>query len=311
MINKPKVVCLMGPTASGKTGLAVELAMTHDFEIVSVDSALIYKGMDIGTAKPEADILAKAPHRLIDMIDPAESYSAADFLSDAQREINDILTNGKTPLLVGGTMMYFNALQKGLAAMPSADAQTRAQLDEQVRHQGLVSLYQELERVDPESAKRIGDNDPQRLQRAVEVYRLTGKSMTQWWAEQESLELPYDLVNIAVMPEDRSTLHKRIEQRFGMMMDAGFLAEVESLYARGDLSIDMPSIRCVGYRQLWQYLEGQDTLDNAIYKGVVATRQLAKRQLTWLRGWDELAVFDSLDHDLLAQTLKYVQSRII
>ncbi|RDL42991.1 tRNA (adenosine(37)-N6)-dimethylallyltransferase MiaA [Marinomonas piezotolerans] len=311
MINKPKVVCLMGPTASGKTGLAVEMAANHDFEIVSVDSALIYKGMDIGTAKPEADVLAKAPHRLIDIIDPIESYSAADFLSDAKREINDILSKGKTPLLVGGTMMYFNALQKGLAAMPSADIEMRAQLDEQVRQYGLISLYDELMRVDPESAKRIGDNDPQRLQRAVEVYRLTGKSMTQWWAEQTAQELPYDLVNIAVMPEDRSTLHKRIEQRFNIMMDEGFLAEVEALYARGDLTINMPSVRCVGYRQLWQYLEGLDTLDDAIYKGVVATRQLAKRQLTWLRGWDELAVFNSLDRDLFAQTLKYVQSRII
>lgn len=311
MINKPKVVCLMGPTASGKTGLAVEMAANHDFEIVSVDSALIYKGMDIGTAKPEANVLAKAPHRLIDIIDPIESYSAADFLSDAKREINDILSKGKTPLLVGGTMMYFNALQKGLAAMPSADIEMRAQLDEQVRQYGLISLYDELMRVDPESAKRIGDNDPQRLQRAVEVYRLTGKSMTQWWAEQTAQELPYDLVNIAVMPEDRSTLHKRIEQRFNIMMDEGFLAEVEALYARGDLTINMPSVRCVGYRQLWQYLEGLDTLDDAIYKGVVATRQLAKRQLTWLRGWDELAVFNSLDRDLFAQTLKYVQSRII
>ncbi|WP_158541233.1 tRNA (adenosine(37)-N6)-dimethylallyltransferase MiaA [Marinomonas piezotolerans] len=310
-MNKPKVVCLMGPTASGKTGLAVEMAANHDFEIVSVDSALIYKGMDIGTAKPEADVLAKAPHRLIDIIDPIESYSAADFLSDAKREINDILSKGKTPLLVGGTMMYFNALQKGLAAMPSADIEMRAQLDEQVRQYGLISLYDELMRVDPESAKRIGDNDPQRLQRAVEVYRLTGKSMTQWWAEQTAQELPYDLVNIAVMPEDRSTLHKRIEQRFNIMMDEGFLAEVEALYARGDLTINMPSVRCVGYRQLWQYLEGLDTLDDAIYKGVVATRQLAKRQLTWLRGWDELAVFNSLDRDLFAQTLKYVQSRII
>ncbi len=310
-MSKPNVVCLMGPTASGKTGLAVEMASQHGYEIVSVDSALVYRGMDIGTAKPDTETLAKAPHRLIDIIDPIESYSAADFLKDAAVEIDDIVAQGKTPLLVGGTMMYFNALQKGLAEMPSADAGLRAELDAHIAQHGLVSLHEELQRIDPESAARINPNDPQRLQRAVEVYRLTGKTMTQFWAEQEKQVSPYHLINMAVMPEDRSTLHKRIEQRFEIMMEEGFLAEVEALYQRGDLTIEMPSIRCVGYRQLWQYLAGEDALDDAIYKGVVATRQLAKRQLTWLRGWDELAVFDSLQPDLLAQTLKYVESRLI
>lgn len=310
-MSKPNVVCLMGPTASGKTGLAVEMASEYGYEIVSVDSALVYRGMDVGTAKPDVQTLAKAPHRLIDIIDPVESYSAADFLKDVAIEIEDIVANGKTPLLVGGTMMYFNALQKGLAEMPSADAELRAELDAHIARHGLVSLHEELQRVDPESAARINPNDPQRLQRAIEVYRLTGKTMTQFWAEQEERVSPYHLINMAVMPEDRSTLHKRIEQRFDIMMEEGFLEEVERLYLRGDLTIEMPSIRCVGYRQLWQYLAGEDSLDDAIYKGVVATRQLAKRQLTWLRGWDELAVFDSLQKDLLAQTLKYVESRLI
>ncbi|MBJ7551789.1 tRNA (adenosine(37)-N6)-dimethylallyltransferase MiaA [Marinomonas ostreistagni] len=310
-MSKPKVVCLMGPTASGKTGLAVELASQHGYEIISVDSALVYKGMDIGTAKPDAETLAQAPHRLIDIIDPSESYSAADFMADACREIDDIVAHGKTPLLVGGTMMYFNALQKGLAPMPAADPAIRAEFEQHAAEFGLGSLHDQLKQIDPVAAERINPNDPQRLQRALEVFRLTGKTMTQLWAEQEAQELPFDMINLAVMPQDRATLHQRIEQRFEIMMEQGFLAEVEALYQRGDLSIDMPSIRCVGYRQLWQYLEGEDSLEDAIFKGVVATRQLAKRQHTWLRGWDNLVIFDSLQKDLLGQTLKYLQSEII
>ncbi|WP_067214455.1 tRNA (adenosine(37)-N6)-dimethylallyltransferase MiaA [Marinomonas gallaica] len=310
-MSKPKVVCLMGPTASGKTGLAVELASQHGYDIISVDSALVYKGMDIGTAKPDAETLAKAPHRLIDIIEPTESYSAADFLSDVQREVEDIVAQGKTPLLVGGTMMYFNALQKGLAPMPSADPAIRAEFDQHAAKFGLASLHEQLKEIDPVAAARINPNDSQRLQRALEVYRLTGKTMTQLWAEQEAQELPFELVNIAVMPQERSVLHQRIEQRFHIMMEQGFLAEVEGLHRRGDLTIEMPSVRCVGYRQLWQYLEGEDTLDEAVFKGVVATRQLAKRQHTWLRGWDDLVIFDSLHKDLLGQTLKYLESEII
>lgn len=301
----------MGPTASGKTGLAVELASQHGYDIISVDSALVYKGMDIGTAKPDAETLAKAPHRLIDIIDPSESYSAADFMADAQREVADIIAQGKTPLMVGGTMMYFNALQKGLAPMPPADAAIRAEFEQHAAQFGLASLHEQLKEIDPVAAARINPNDAQRMQRAIEVYRLTGKTMTQWWAEQESQELPFDLVNIAVMPQERAVLHQRIEERFHIMMEQGFLAEVEALYARGDLTIEMPSIRCVGYRQLWQYLAGEDTLDEAIFKGIVATRQLAKRQHTWLRGWDDLEIFDILNQDLLGQTLKYLESKII
>ncbi|MDP5056741.1 MAG: tRNA (adenosine(37)-N6)-dimethylallyltransferase MiaA [Marinomonas hwangdonensis] len=310
-MTKPQVVCLMGPTASGKTGLAVELAQHHNFEIISVDSALVYKGMDIGTAKPDAELLAKAPHRLIDIIDPTESYSAADFVLDAVDHVQDILSKGKTPLLVGGTMMYFNALQKGLAEMPNANAELRATIEQEALEKGWASLHEELQKVDPAAALRIHPNDPQRLQRAIEVYRLTGKTMTQFWSEQESVSLPFDMINMAVMPKERSVLHERIEQRFYDMMDQGFLAEVEGFYRRGDLSIEMPSMRCVGYRQLWQYLNGDDLLDDAIFKGVVASRQLAKRQLTWLRGWEDLMIFDSLSKDLVPDALNYIQSKII
>ena len=310
-MTKPHVVCLMGPTASGKTGLAVELAQHHNYEIISVDSALVYKGMDIGTAKPDAGLLARAPHRLIDIIDPLESYSAADFVTDAVKEVADIVSKGKIPLLVCGTMMYFNALQKGLAEMPTADVQVRAEIEAEAAEKGWPALHEYLQTIDPEAALRIHPNDPQRLQRAIEVYRLTGKTMTQFWAEQEAASMPFEMINMAVMPKERSILHQRIEQRFDEMMEQGFLAEVESFYRRGDLSIDMPSMRCVGYRQLWQHLDGVDSLDDAIFKGVVASRQLAKRQLTWLRGWEDLMIFDSLSKDLVSDALNYIESRII
>lgn len=306
----PKVVCLMGPTAAGKTGLAIELAERHGYDIISVDSALIYKGMDIGTAKPDADMLARAPHRLIDILDPAASYSAANFLDDVYVEIADILAKGKKPLLVGGTMMYFNALLKGLAKMPEADRAIRQTLDEEARTHGWEYLHRELQRVDPVSAQRIHPNDPQRLQRALEVYRLTGRSMTELWSEQQQ-ERRFNFINLAVMPLDRALLHERIEMRLHQMMEQGFVNEVESLYQRKDLSRDMPSIRCVGYRQIWQYLEGEYDLEQAVYRSIVATRQLAKRQITWLRGWQDLKTFDTLDRDLLPKALKYLESGII
>ena len=308
---KPSVVCLMGPTSSGKTGLAVELAQNHGYEIISVDSALVYKGMDIGTAKPDAATLKKAPHRLIDIIDPLESYSAADFVEDAVEHAKDIIAKGRTPLMVGGTMMYFNALQKGLAPLPQANEAVRKDIEQEANVKGWAVLHEELSRVDPESARRIHPNDPQRLQRALEVFRVSGVYMTQWWSEQEPVSLPFEMVNLAVMPKERSVLHQRIEQRFYEMMDQGFLSEVEELYQRGDLSIELPSIRCVGYRQLWNYLNGDDLLEDAIFKGVVATRQLAKRQLTWLRGWEDLMIFDSLSKELVPEALKYLESRII
>ncbi|MFT2109825.1 tRNA (adenosine(37)-N6)-dimethylallyltransferase MiaA [Marinomonas sp. 2405UD68-3] len=310
-MKKPSVVCLMGPTASGKTGLAVELVQNHNYSIISVDSALIYKGMDIGTAKPDSDMLERAPHRLIDIIDPLESYSAADFLADVKKEVDDITSKGQIPLLVGGTMMYFNALKKGLAVMPQANQAVRANIEKDAELNGWSYIHSELAKVDPVSAARIHPNDPQRLQRALEVFLLSGRSMTDLWAEQQSQSLPFNMVDIAVMPNERSVLHRRIEERFGIMMEQGFLDEVESLYRRGDLHIDLPSVRCVGYRQLWMHLDGQCSLTDAIDKGVIATRQLAKRQITWLRSWENLEVFDSLSKDLSRQALKYLESRII
>ncbi|EAQ63392.1 tRNA delta(2)-isopentenylpyrophosphate transferase [Marinomonas sp. MED121] len=294
----------MGPTAAGKTNLAIEMAEKHGYEIVSVDSALIYRGMDIGTAKPDLEMQKRAPHRLIDIKEPTEVYSAADFVSDAKNEIEAILKRGNKPLLVGGTMMYFNALIKGLAKMPQANPEVRKDIEKEAAEFGWSHLHQELERLDPESAKRIHPNDPQRLQRAIEVCRLSGRSMTDLWAEQQQSAGDYQFASIAVMPEERSVLHDRIQQRFDIMMEQGFLAEVEALYARGDLNVDMPSVRCVGYRQIWAYLAGECDLDEAIYRGVVATRQLAKRQVTWLRSWENLQVFDTFDKDLLSKALK-------
>lgn len=296
----------MGPTAAGKTGLAVELAENHGYSIISVDSALIYKGMDIGTAKPDADTLARAPHQLIDILDPIATYSVADFVRDAIQAIENTIQSGKKPLLVGGSMMYFNALFKGLAIMPEADAVTRQALLEEAGKYGWEHLHHELQRVDPVAAARIHPNDPQRLQRALEVYRVSGRTMTDLWAEQEQREQMFDFVSLAVMPAQRSLLHERIEQRFSIMMEQNFLAEVESLYQRGDLHAKLPSMRCVGYRQLWSYLAGEYDLEEAIYRGVVATRQLAKRQITWLRGWQDLKTLDTLDKSLLAKALKYL-----
>ncbi|MCZ2723079.1 tRNA (adenosine(37)-N6)-dimethylallyltransferase MiaA [Marinomonas sp. 15G1-11] len=310
-MKKPSVVCLMGPTASGKTGLAVELVQNHNYSIISVDSALVYRGMDIGTAKPDAEMLKMAPHRLIDIIDPLESYSAADFLIDVQQEIESIFAQGKTPLLVGGTMMYFNALKKGLAVMPQASQEIRFKIEKNAEENGWKAVHAELAKVDPVSASRIHPNDPQRLQRALEVYLVSGKTMTEFWSQQSAQSLPFHMLDIAVMPSERSVLHERIKERFDVMMRQGFLEEVTTLHDRGDLHVDLPSIRCVGYRQLWQHLDGQDSLVDAIDKGVIATRQLAKRQITWLRGWENLEVFDSLSKDLAGKALKYIESRII
>jgi len=272
---------------------------------------LVYKGMDIGTAKPDSETLARAPHKLIDILDPAESYSAADFVRDANIEIKSVLAKGKKPLLVGGTMMYFNALLKGLAKMPEADKDVRRVLEEEAKQYGWEYLHQELQSVDPVSANRIHPNDPQRLQRALEVYRITGRSMTDLWSKQQQQEKKFNFVNLAVMPTERSLLHERIQQRFALMIEQGFVAEVEYLYNRGDLHFDMPSIRCVGYRQIWQHLAGEHDLDEAVYRSTVATRQLAKRQITWLRGWQGLKTLDTLDKSLLSKTLKYLQSGII
>ncbi|MBS0041328.1 tRNA (adenosine(37)-N6)-dimethylallyltransferase MiaA [Shewanella sp. M16] len=289
---QPKVLFLMGPTASGKTALALELAEKHNCEIISVDSALIYRGMDIGSAKPSADELARGPHRLIDIRDPSESYSAADFRADAIAQIEEIVSMGKTPVLVGGTMMYFKALLEGLSPLPSADEAIRAEIQAEADEKGWEALHDQLREIDPVSAERIHPNDPQRLSRALEVYRISGKSMTEL-TQTKSAPLSYDVVQFAIAPRERKVLHDLIAQRFALMLKQGFIEEVTELKARGDLHLDLPSMRCVGYRQCWQYLDGEFDYDTMVEKAVAATRQLAKRQLTWLRSWPELNWLES------------------
>jgi len=283
----PKAIFLMGPTASGKTELAIRLCEQHNCEIISVDSALIYKGFDIGSAKPNADEQVRAPHLLIDILDPSVPYSAADFRKDALKLMNDICKRGKTPLLVGGTMLYFKALLDGLSPLPKSEPKIRQEIEDEAAQHGWQWLHDKLAEIDPVSAKRIHPNDPQRLSRALEVYRISGKSMTDL-SQTVDNDLPFDIVQFAIYPDDRSQLHERIELRYKQMLDLGFEQEVRALYQRGDLHVDMPSIRCVGYRQMWDYIEGNIDYDEMIYRGIVATRQLAKRQMTWLRGWDKL-----------------------
>ncbi len=292
----------MGPTASGKTDLAIRLRQQLPVEIISVDSALIYKGMDIGTAKPDANELAQAPHKLIDILDPAQSYSAADFRRDALREMQAITEQGKIPLLVGGTMLYYKALLEGLSPLPAADAVIRSQIEQEAKEKGWQCLHDELADIDPVSAARIHPNDPQRLSRALEVFRISGKTLTEL-TQCKGDALPYNVHQFAIAPQDRSVLHQRIELRFQKMMEAGFEDEVRRLHERTDLHADMPSIRCVGYRQMWDYLEHDISLDEAIFKGICATRQLAKRQITWLRSWNALTWLDSNSPDLALQTI--------
>jgi tRNA dimethylallyltransferase len=277
----------MGPTASGKTALAIALCQQLNAEIISVDSALVYRGMDIGTAKPTAAELTMAPHHLLDIRDPADSYSAADFRQDALQLISDIQHRGKVPLLVGGTMLYFKALLEGISALPAADAAVRQQLEAEAREQGWAAMHQQLAKIDPVAAARIHPNDPQRINRALEVYRLTGQSLTKLTAEKTE-PFPFSVHQFAIAPTDRSILHQRIAERFMLMLEQGFEQEVQWLRQRGDLHIDLPSIRCVGYRQMWQYLDGEHSYGQMVEKGIAATRQLAKRQLTWLRGWPNL-----------------------
>lgn len=294
-MQKPLAIFLMGPTASGKTDLAIALRQHLPVEVISVDSALIYKGMDIGTAKPSAAELAQAPHRLIDIRDPAESYSVANFREDALREMADISAQGKIPLLVGGTMLYYKGLLDGLSPLPSADSAVRAELEARAAQYGWEALHQELVRIDPTAGARINPNDSQRINRALEVFYISGKTMTELTAQQGEA-LPYELLQFAIAPQDRAVLHQRIELRFQKMMALGFLAEVEALFQRGDLHAALPSVRCVGYRQMWEHLSGEISLDEAVFKGICATRQLAKRQITWLRGWEsEISWLDSLE----------------
>lgn len=310
----PPAIFLMGPTASGKTGLAVELVKRYPCEIISVDSALIYKGMDIGSAKPDAEMQKVAPHRLIDLIDPAESYSAAQFRKDALQAMAEITAAGKVPLLVGGTMMYFKFLRDGAAQLPISQPEVRERITQQAQELGWPAMHQKLAMIDPQSAARLEPNDSQRVGRALEVYEISGKTLTQHWAEQaqgEPQELPYQVVNLAVAPKERSVLHQRIELRFRQMLEQGFLDELDKLYRRADLHIDLPSIRCVGYRQGWEYLQGKYSYEEMVERGIIATRQLAKRQLTWLRSWPDLYWLDSLDQNLLQSALKILKSHSI
>ncbi len=296
----PPAIFLMGPTASGKTGVAVELVQRMPVEIVSVDSALVYRDMDIGTAKPDAETLHIAPHHLINLIDPTESYSAARFCEDALRVMEEITLRGHVPLLVGGTMLYFKALWEGLSKLPQADKSLREKIENEARERGWPALHADLEKLDPETAARLKPTDAQRIQRALEVVRLTGAPMSRAWESARGEGLPYRVLPLALVPSDRAVLHQRIADRFSAMLEAGLVEEVVALRKKYPLKPGLPSMRCVGYRQAWQYLEGEYDQNELLNRGIYATRQLAKRQLTWLRGM-QVETLDCLAEDLVAQ----------
>ena len=305
LAKQPPVICLMGPTASGKTALAMALSDALPCDIISVDSALIYRDMDIGTAKPTADELSKYPHRLINLRDATQSYSAADFCHDALAEIAKIRANNRIPLLVGGTMMYFKSLIEGISPLPAANSDIRKQIEAEAAEQGWEVMHEQLTKIDPVSAERIHPNDPQRLTRALEVFRLTGNTLTQL-TQTKGDKVSGDILQFAITPKERSTLHERIELRYQQMIEQGFEQEVVKLKKRDDLHENLPSIRCVGYRQMWQYLDGEYDHKEMIFKGVCATRQLAKRQLTWLRNWPDLHWLSTDDEENLSQVLAAV-----
>jgi len=284
--KKPRVIFIMGPTASGKTDLAIALRKHLPVELINVDSAQIYRDMDIGTAKPDSETLRAAPHRLISFCDPAQPYSAADFATDAKREIADIIASGRVPLLVGGSMLYFKVLLEGLSKLPEANPEIRDRIQQQADREGWPSLHSELQKVDAQTANRLHPNHSQRIQRALEVYRITGVPLSELQMKlQGGIQDDFDIRQFALIPRNRALLHQRIEQRFLAMMDQGFAAEVKKLYQRGDLNPDMPAILSVGYRQLWDYCDGRCDLSEAVEKAIIATRQLSKRQQTWLRNW--------------------------
>jgi len=314
MMNKPLAVAIMGPTASGKTASALAIAARIPSEIISVDSALVYRGMDIGTAKPTREELAAAPHHLIDIIDPLDSYSVAQFRADTLRLVDDIVARGKLPLLVGGTMLYFKGLADGLDDLPGADPALRAQLEDDAAAIGWPAMHARLALLDPETAARLAPNDAQRIQRALEICTLSGKPMSELLALREKTELPFELLSFALEPSDRAVLHQRIARRFDIMLeetpDGNLITEVETLRRRGDLHPGLPSMRCVGYRQAWEYLDGTIDYQTMRETGIIATRQLAKRQLTWLRSMPERMVLDCLAPDPAGAMLARIADRL-
>lgn len=289
--QKPKVVFIMGPTASGKTQAAIHLAQHYDVDIINADAAQVYQQMNIGTAKPTASELAMAPHKLIDFVDPVASYSAAQFRGDALGEIERSHIAGKTPVLVGGSMFYFKALEHGLSVLPGADAHIRRSIEEKSEKLGWQQMHRLLAKIDPQIAMKINSNDPQRIQRAFEIYEVTGKPPSQVFIENRSAPMPFEAIKLVIAPYTRAVLHARIEQRFLKMLKRGLIEEVQQLMQRGDLSLQLPSMRTVGYRQVWQYLEGGISRDLMVENAIAATRQLAKRQLTWLRNQSGLVWF--------------------
>jgi tRNA dimethylallyltransferase len=308
----PPAIFVMGPTASGKTALAIALAKHLPVELINVDSAQVYRQLNIGSAKPDAATLVAAPHRLIDVRDPLDAYSAADFLIDARREMEDIRSCGKIPLLVGGSMMYFKILLDGLSDMPEADREIRRDIEQHAAEFGWPSLYQELEQIDPQTAARLHPNHSQRIQRALEVYRITGVPMSVLLAQPSvgGLKDAFQVHQISLLPHNRALLHQRIERRFHRMMAQGFVAEVEVLYRRGDLHPDLPAIRSVGYRQLWDYCAGSCSLEESVERGIIATRQLAKRQITWLRNWPD-AIEIAVDNGDQYYSLEYIYDQCL
>ena len=307
-LHPPPAIFLMGPTASGKTALSVQLAQALDGEIISVDSALVFKGMDIGTAKPTLEERGGIPHHLIDILDPSESFSTGQFRTQALALMADITRRGNIPILTGGTMLYFNALLNGLAVLPEADPAIRAKLDQDLEQLGKEVMHQRLADIDPLAAARIHPNDPQRIQRALEVYEISGKPLSSFFNAAQGEDLPYQKIKLIIAPPDRKILHNIIAQRFRNMLAQGFINEVETLYQRGDLTEKMPSIRAVGYRQVWAYLQGEDDLETMTEKAIAATRQLAKRQFTWLRRETDAISFQTGQTDLLPKILTVVMN---
>jgi tRNA dimethylallyltransferase len=293
------VIFLMGPTATGKTNIAAELFKRFPIELISVDSALVYRGMDIGTAKPSREFLNNAPHRLIDICEPDETYSAARFRNDALLAIDEIHSKNRTPLLVGGTGLYFRALESGISDLPDADAEIRQRLESEARDIGWQAMHDRLAEIDPVSAERIHPNDPQRIQRALEIYEISGRSMTDHYDDGDVSPLPFELIKIILNPGDRSRLHERIEHRFMKMLDEGLVDEVRAFHANGRFSGSLPAMRMVGYRQVWNYLDGKSDYEEMVEKGIAATRQLAKRQMTWLRKEENGIWLDSDESGLL------------